>query len=289
MRLREDLKKNYPFKSHFLELEENIKLHYIKEGKGEKTVLVHGNPSWSYLFRHLVKDLKTQNFEAISLDHIGCGLSSKPQDYPYRLKQHIKNFSALMDKLEAEKINLIVHDWGGAIALGWAVKNPDKVKRLVITNTAAYLSQNIPWQIALCKEPLLNSFIIRRLNGFALPATFMATAKGLSKEAKQGLLFPYDNYKNRVAISNFVEDIPLEGNHPSYKTLSEIEKKLPLLKCPKLILWGMKDFCFNQSFLNKWKDIYKDAKIEELKQAGHYLFEDEKELVSQKILNFLKN
>ena len=287
--LPENLKSSFPFKSHFLDLDQGkTKLHYVQEGQGEKTVLVHGNPSWSFLFRDLMKDLKKENFEVIAPDHIGCGLSSKPEAYSYTLKQHIENFSRLMNKQGNEKVNLIVHDWGGAIALGWATENPERVNKIVITNTAAYLSKNIPFRIALCKIPFLNSFIIRGLNGFALPALYMASAKGLSSEAKKGLIFPYNNYRNRVAVSKFVEDIPLKESHQSYELLAKIEKKLPLLTCPKLILWGMKDFCFNTSFLRKWESIYPDAKVVKFPDAGHYLFEDEKAQVSKQVLAFLK-
>ena len=280
---------SYPFQSHFLNLKDKLKLHFIQEGQGEKTVLVHGNPTWSFLFRHLVKDLTKNGFEAIAPDHIGCGLSDKPQDYSYTLKQHIENFSSFMKQFKEEKVNLVVHDWGGAIAFGWAVQNPERINKIVISNTAAFLSKNIPKRIALCKNPLFNSFIIRRCNGFARPALYMATAKGLSKEAKKGFIHPYNNYKNRIAVAKFVEDIPLTKDHPSYQTLLDIEKKLPLLdRVPKLILWGMKDFCFDQTFLKQWESFYPDAEIKKFEEAGHYLFEDEKKRANQSILNFLK-
>lgn len=287
--LSTSVKKSFPFQSHYKSLNEGkLDLHYVREGQGEKTVMVHGNPSWSFLFRHLIKDLSEEGFQAMALDHIGCGLSSKPQDYSYCLQQHVDNFAELMDELGKEKVNLIVHDWGGAIALAWAGKNPERVKRLVITNTAAYRSKDIPHRIALCKLPVIGPFLIRQFNAFAYPALSMASAKGLSPEAREGLIFPYNSFENRIAISRFVEDIPLSEAHPSYQFLFEVEKNLSQLTCPKLILWGMKDFCFNTKFLTRWKEIYPEAQVEELPQAGHYLFEDEPELVSQKILQFLK-
>lgn len=284
------LQKSYPFQNHFFSLGENSRLHYLDEGPraSKAVVLLHGNPTWSFYYRHLVKDLVTKGHRVIAPDHLGCGLSSKNESDSYNLSGHIKNLTQLLKHLELEKVTLVVHDWGGAIGFGWATENPDKLEKIVITNTAAYLSKHIPWRIALCKAPLLNSFLIRRLNGFAYPALTMGTAKGLSKEAREGLLFPYDSYENRVAIANFVEDIPLQEKHPSYNTLLSIEEKLPLIRVPKLLLWGMKDFCFNSHFLKRWKEIYPETRVVEYENSGHYLFEDEKELVNQEILNFLE-
>lgn len=288
--LPEYLQNSFPFKSRLLSLDsDKLSLHYIQEGHGEMVVMVHGNPSWSFLFRSLIKGLRDKNYQALSCDHLGCGFSSKPQDYPYQLKNHIANFSRFMNHIKAKRVTLVVHDWGGAIGLGWAVRNPHKIKRLVITNTAAFLSQSIPKSIALCKVPVLGPFIIRRLNGFALPALWMATAKGLSQETKKGLILPYNNFHNRVALAKFVQDIPMNKNHPSYQTLLDIEQKLHLIKSPKLLLWGMKDFCFHEGFLKRWREIYPEAQVEKLNHAGHYLFEDEPLLIQQKILNFLES
>ena len=285
-----NIKKAYPFgHNFFFSFEDNSNLHYVDEGprKKEAVVLLHGNPTWSFYYRYLIKDLIKAGHRVIAPDHIGCGLSSKNETDSYTLSQHIKNLSKLLDYLDLEKVTLVIHDWGGAIGFGWAVENQEKLKNIVITNTAAYLSKQIPWSIALCKIPFLNSFLIRRLNAFAYLALTMATAKGLTKEAKEGLIFPYDNYANRLGIAKFVEDIPLHKKHPSYNTLLSIEEKLPLIRVPKLILWGMKDFCFDSHFLERWKTFYPEARVVEYKNSGHYLFEDEKELVNKEILNFL--
>ncbi|MEX0799556.1 MAG: alpha/beta hydrolase, partial [Bacteriovoracaceae bacterium] len=191
--------------------------------------------------------------------------------------------------LNLKNITLVVHDWGGAIGFGLAARHPSLIKRIVILNTAAFLSPRMPFRISLCKNRLFGDFLVRRLNGFAWPATFMASSKKLSSTVKKGYLLPYSNYQDRKAVSEFVKDIPLKKNHRSYKTLRGIERELPKLVCPKLILWGGKDFCFNDDFFAQWKNIYPDSFHKYYKNAGHYVLEDETEDVIDTIKDFMES
>ena len=196
------------------------------EGQASKKtmIMIHGNPTWSYYYRNLVKEF-SKDFRVVVPDHIGCGLSDKPQDYTYRLKDHIDNLHELINDLEISKAHLIVHDWGGAIGFGLMERNPKLAEKIVILNTAAYTCDYIPPQINICRTPFLGEKIIRGLNAFALPATFMAVNKKMRKSVKKGFLYPYNNYRNRIATSRFVQDIPMSSIHPSYGTLEKIEKK----------------------------------------------------------------
>ena len=275
----------FPFKIKTLKVDD-YNLRYVDEGKGPVVVLLHGNPTWSFYYRNLIKGLK-KNYRVIVPDHLGCGLSDKPQNYPYDLNNHIQNIVSLLKKLEVQSFRLIVHDWGGAIGMGVATRDPAKVERLVLLNTAAFTSERIPKRIQICRQGKLGEFLVRRLNGFALPATFMTTVKPLPKNVKQAYLYPYQDYANRVAVSRFVQDIPMEVNHPSRTLLESIESKLPAVSCPKLILWGGKDFCFNTEFFDRWKKIYPEAKSHLFKDAGHYILEDKPEESLQKIQEFL--
>src|SRR4051812_45200256 len=128
----------YPFRSHELLLD-GQRYHYIDEGQGEPLLLVHGNPTWSLMWRELIRALRNQ-YRVIAVDHMGCGLSDKPQQYPYRLEQHIENLSALVCKLDLHDTTLIAHDWGGAIGLGAALATPDRFARFIISNTAGFRS-----------------------------------------------------------------------------------------------------------------------------------------------------
>lgn len=265
----------YNFSSNFFRIDGHL-LHYLDEGEGPVIVMVHGNPTWSFYFRNVVNLLR-RKYRVIALDHIGCGLSDKPQEYNYCLSQHIENLCALLKHLKIVSCSLIVHDWGGAIGIGYAVRNINAVKGIVILNTAAFRSTDIPLRISLCRLPFIGEFIVRAMNGFAWPATYMAVTKKLSADTKNHYLSPYNSWKNRVAIYRFVKDIPLESNHPSYPTLVEIEKGLQKIKAaeiPMLILWGGKDFCFTKKFYQEWNDRFPAATSIFFKNYGHYILED---------------
>ena len=122
-----------------------------------------------------------KNYRVIVPDHIGAGLSSKPQDYSYRLENHIKNLEALLKHLNVADYSLVVHDWGGAIGIGNAINDPSKLKSLVILNTAAFTSSFISRRIDFCRIPYFGEWIIRTFNAFAWPATFMAVTKKKAK------------------------------------------------------------------------------------------------------------
>ena len=276
----------YPFTSHFLQLESN-NLHYIDEGSGQPILMLHGNPTWSFYYRNLIQTFKSK-FRTIVPDHIGCGFSDKPQDYDYTLENHIQNTYKLIRFLGLKKIILIVHDWGGAIGFGLVTRYPELFDKIVILNTAAFTSQHIPHRINLLRQGKLGEWLTRKLNLFAWPATFMTTTKPLSKSIKEGYLLPYDSWSNRVAVARFVQDIPLEETHVSYKTLLEIEEKLTSLNHPKLILWGGKDFCFDQHFFEKWVSLFPDADAHWFANAGHYVLEDALDETSLKIWDFIK-
>ena len=252
------------------------RLHYLDEGSGPVIVMVHGNPTWSFYYRRLVS-LLSKTHRVIVPDHLGCGLSDKPQDYSYTLENHIDNLSRLLSHLDVVDYSLVVHDWGGPIGLGCAVRHPERVERLLVFNTAGFRSKRIPFRIAVCKFPFIGCFIVRGLNGFCRPASFMAVKKPLDSKVRGSYLAPYNSWKNRVAIHNFVKDIPLSPSHRSYDTLAGVEDGLELLrhkKIPVMIIWGAKDFCFNDSFFNEWLRRFPEADSHYLKDCGHYVLED---------------
>lgn len=279
------LEKIYPFRSHFLQLGEN-NLHYVDEGQGQPILMLHGNPTWSFYYRNLIQTFSPK-FRTVVPDHIGCGLSDKPQDYEYTLENHIQNAYQLIRFLDLKKIILVVHDWGGAIGFGLVTRYPELFDKIVILNTAAFPMPIIPKRINFLKGKM-GGYLSRKFNLFAWPATFMTTEKTLPRAIKDGYLLPYNNWDNRVAVDGFVQDIPMDKEHKTYKTLSDIEAKLKSLPQPKLILWGGKDFCFNRHFFEKWIEIYPDADAFWYAKAGHYVIEDELEEVSSKIWEFIK-
>lgn len=282
-----DWRQLYPFASHYAETSGG-RQHYVDEGEGPAVVMIHGNPTWSFYYRDLAKSLRGTN-RVIVPDHMGCGLSDKPQDYPYTLRQHIDNLEHLLnDELQVQNFDLVVHDWGGAIGMGYAVRHPDRIRRLVILNTAAFLLDFCPWRIRVCRWPVVGPLAVRGLNGFARAATTMAVRTPLSPEVRAGLLAPYDSWANRVAILRFVQDIPLRRSHPSWETVTDIQKQLHLLaEKPMLICWGMQDFCFTEAFLDIWQSYFPHARTHRFEDAGHYVLEDAGERVIPLVERFL--
>lgn len=277
----------YPFSPKGITLKNGHRLSYVDEGQGEAIFLIHGNPTWSFTFRELIKNLK-KNYRVIAPDHLGMGLSDKPQDFDYLLQSHIDHLIELKESLKIDSFSLVVHDWGGAIGAGMALRFHEQLKSWVIMNTAAFTSKHIPFRINICRHKFFGEKIIRHLNGFAWPATFMAVEKPLSSDVKQGYLLPYQNYQTRIATARFVQDIPMESSHPSYSTLKNIEDHLPTLSAPKLILWGEKDFCFNHHFLKRWQEIFPEAQVKTYPKAGHYVMEDESQDVVKNVVEFFQ-
>ena len=125
----------FPFESRFLDLPPDHRMHYIDEGEGEPIVFVHGNPAWSFEFRHPVRELRSE-FRCVALDHIGFGLSSRSaRREDHRPQSHAQRLAALLDHLDLRDITLFMNDWGGPIGLDFARRHPERVKRLVIANT----------------------------------------------------------------------------------------------------------------------------------------------------------
>lgn len=279
------VKREYPFQSHYFNLEDSQRLHYLDEGSGDVILMLHGNPTWSYYYRHLIKTL-SKNYRVIAPDHIGCGLSSKPQDYNYNLSNHIHNVEKLIEKLGIKKFSLVVHDWGGAIGLGLATKYPSRLQKLIILNTAAFTDSLIPKRIQILKNKL-GERLIRYFNAFAWPATFMTTTTPLTKEQKKSYLYPYNNYQNRIATAKFVQDIPLSSKDPSWDTLKKIEENIVHIDCPVAIFWGERDFCFTTHFYERWRQLFPQARAKAYPNAGHYVLEDAKEEINHEIAKFL--
>ncbi|MFT4902086.1 MAG: pimeloyl-ACP methyl ester carboxylesterase [Lentimonas sp.] len=268
---------------------EPVKMHYLDEGTGPVVVMLHGNPTWSFYYRNVVRELSSQGYRCIVPDHIGCGLSDKPQEYPYTLGRRIEDVERLIDHLGISSFSLIVHDWGGAIGCGLAGRRPAALEKLVVLNTAAFRSLRIPFRIAAVKVPVIGPFIIRGLNGFAGPAAIMSVRRPLSPVAKKGLLWPYGNWSDRVAVWNFVKDIPLRAEHPSYSTLSEVEAGLSKLKDkPVQIVWGAQDFCFNLHFYRRWAELFPQAELKLHQDCGHYILEDGGSGVWDEISRFIR-
>ena len=279
----------YPFQSRWLDLEA-YRLHYIAEGSGPPLLMVHGNPTWSFLWRHLVRDLRF-DYRPIAIDHVGCGLSDKPRNLTYSLPIHIANLVQLIDHLDLQKVTLIAHDWGGPIGLRALLARRERFSRIILFNTGAFPPPYIPWRIRACRVPILGKIAVQGFNLFARAAQTMAVHEPhlITPIARHGFLSPYDSWQHRQAIFRFVCDIPTSKKHPTWKHLAELEDALPLLnKMPIKLIWGMRDWCFQASCLDRLLGHWLSAEVVRLDDAGHWVTEEAKEEVLQHVIEFLK-
>jgi len=287
------IKPLYPFDSHYQDIR-GFQYHYVDEGHGEPLVMVHGNPTWSFFFRSLIKGL-SGNFRTLAPDHIGCGLSEKPDEknYPYDLKSRVEDLDAFLDKLGLnQKLTFIVHDWGGMIAMAWATLHPEKIGRLVILNTSAFMppgGKRIPLRLQVIRRirPLAGPAVLG-LNLFALGALVMGPKKKLAKDVKRGLIAPYNCRACRTATLKFVQDIPLKKSDPAYAIVRQTEQGLHRLEnIPMLILWGAHDFVFDMDYFREWQRRFPNARCRVFSDAGHYILEDVPDKVLEHIRTFL--
>jgi cis-3-alkyl-4-acyloxetan-2-one decarboxylase len=289
MSVQIDWRSLYPFASREMNLGGH-RYHYVDEGQGETLLLVHGNPTWSFYWRELIRALSPK-YRMIAVDHMGCGLSDKPRHYRYQLSQHIDNLSTLVEKLDLGRVTLLAHDWGGPIGLGAAQACPQRFARYVLFNTAAFRSQQIPWRIRVCRTPVLGRLAVQGLNAFARAALNMAIChhERMTPAVRAGLLAPYDNWHHRQAIYRFVEDIPLSVRHPSHATLQGIEERLGQLAVhPWMFIWGMRDWCFTPHFLERFLNFVPQAEVHRLADAGHYVIEDAHERIVPLVDQFIE-
>ncbi|PJK00219.1 alpha/beta hydrolase [Lysobacteraceae bacterium NML75-0749] len=291
---------DYPFKPQRLEVRPGIWMSYLDEGPrdGEVVLMLHGNPSWSYYWRHLVLALRDK-YRCIVPDHIGMGLSDKPDDakgaqprYDYTLASRIEDVDALLKHLGINgSLTLAVHDWGGMIGFGWGLQHGEQIKRLVITNTAAFplpAEKPMPWQIAMGRHSRLGGWLIRRFNLFARGAAAFGTVRILEPAIKQAYSSVYDGWQNAIATLRFMQDIPLDARDRAWPLLQAAAEKLPsYADRPAFIGWGLRDFVFAHHFLAGFQKALPHAEVHAYPDASHYVLEDKREELPGMIRAFL--
>lgn len=286
---------HYDFASHFLEIGGN-RLHYLDEGPphGEPVVMLHGNPTWSFFFRTLVTELRDK-YRVIVPDHIGMGLSDKPDDtrYDYTLSSRVADLETLLDHVDLTRdLTLVLHDWGGLIGLVYGTRFPERIRRLIILNTAAFHfppGKRFPWQLAACRTPILGPLMVRGANGFCRVALRSCiTRRPPDAAIASAYLYPYDSWRNRIAIMRFVQDIPRRPADRAYGLVTEVESHLCRFRdIPTLICWGLGDFIFDHHVLAAWRKYLPHATVHSFQNAGHYLLEDAGDEVARISRRFL--
>lgn len=281
----------FPFAPHYCEVN-GFKMHYVDEGSGEPVLLLHGDPTWGYLWRRFIPPLAKQR-RCIVPDQMGMGKSGTPQQlYPYRLRHHIANLEALVLHLDLRNLTLVLHDWGGPVGLGLATRHPDRIKRLVLMNTWAFA----PWPggpfprlLEIIRSDRGEKFVLEK-NGYLEPALLGTThhPEKLTRIVMDGYRAPFPTPASRRALLCWSRDIPVHESDPSYAEMKQIEDGLlHFTKTPTLLAWGMKDPVLHESVLRLWQRIYPQAITHGVDDASHFLQEDAPDQIVSFIEQFL--
>ncbi|MDR1546612.1 MAG: alpha/beta fold hydrolase, partial [Deltaproteobacteria bacterium] len=280
-----------PFKSRWFEQPGGRLTHYFDEGHGPPVVMVHGNPSWSFMWRRLIGGL--HGFRRLAPDHLGLGLSSRPgPGYGFRLTDRLADFSAWLESLRLEEpVHLVVHDWGGPIGLSWAGLHPELTASLTIMNTGlrAPADYRPPARLRLFAGPSpLRRLLAVKLGLFHRGLLRCGSVRPLSPAAADGFAAPCRLAAWREAIGRFVGDIPLRPDHPSRPALEAADRNFDrLADKPVLLAWGLRDFVFSLAFLDDFRRRRPAARTLALPRAGHWLLEDEPARVLAAVSEFL--
>ena len=281
----------YPFEEKYHEVD-GVRLHYLDEGSGPPILLVHGQPSWSYLYRKMIPPLIEAGYRCVAPDLMGFGLSDKPPDESaYTLQRHVQQVTSLIEKLELRGITTVGQDWGGPISLRYAIGHRDNVKALVILNT---LVKTMP-------APMIFSLLFRS-GGFSI---FLTRNLDLFRKMifRPGWPFrrPVDprameQYKerhpttaDRAGIAAFPKMIPDNDSHPNAAYISEIDKTLREWDIPVPVMFSDGDIAFKVEDGQSIADIAPNSRFEVVHNAGHYLQEDAGEEIAARMITFLKD
>jgi len=275
----------YPFESHYLTLDAG-QMHYVDEGQGEPVVMVHGTPTWSFLYRRQIKAISTQH-RVVAPDHIGFGLSAKPAGWSYLPKDHAQNLTALIEYLNLKDITLVVHDFGGPIGLSYAVENPHNVKRIVILNTFMWSLKGDPGFERPVKlfDNFLGCFLYKYMNFSAkvmIPSAW-GKKKKLTKHIHRHYIRALPTPAARQGTWVFLQQ--LVGSSDWFQSLWD--RRSAIADKPALIIWGMRDMAFKHKELDRWKTLFPHARVVCLEKTGHFLPDEDSGRVAGLICSFL--
>jgi cis-3-alkyl-4-acyloxetan-2-one decarboxylase len=275
-----DFQGTFPFEARFLDAG-NVRLHYVDEGPRDAApwLFIHGNPTWSYLWRRPIAELAPAGRRCIAFDHMGFGRSDKPPYLSgYSLQAHIDNALAVIDTLDLSDVTLVVHDWGGPIGLGAMLERRERLRQIVLVNTWA-------WELPSFLPPFLREFRTEGLGEIlALGGNLFVESipGGMAKREIDALMMdayraPFPDYWSRVGTLAFQREIPLTERDRSARLMGRIHEQLAGVVVPVRLIWGMRDPVFQPIFLEQWLEIFPGAEVVRIENAAHFVPEDEPE------------
>ncbi|MFQ5417898.1 MAG: alpha/beta fold hydrolase [Myxococcota bacterium] len=286
------IESEYPFAHRFLNVPHG-RMHYVDEGKGSPILAVHGQPTWSFLYRHVIRGLSDRH-RVVAPDLVGFGLSEKPTEVEdYTIEGHADDVEALLLQLDLREVTLVVHDWGGPIGLGAAARHPDRIRAIVVLNTMGFYpptaDAKIPFALRFIRAPGVGELLLRRFGMFERTIMPTAVAKRDRYEAVQSAYRgPFASARDRAGVLAFPRLIPDDADHPSARLIEDhVELFLEAFDGPVLILWGEQDPFFSREILDGWKELFPEARVIPLPDAAHYVQEDAHEEIVPAIRTLL--
>ncbi len=287
----------WPFRARWFTTRDG-RMHYIDEGPrdGRPVVLVHGNPTWGFVYRNFVGPLAAAGHRVIVPDHLGFGRSDKPHDADMcTVQRHIDRFDALLESLDLHSATVVPQDWGGPIGLSWAVAHPQRVERLFILNTFAHRPPwpvPIPLPLRLFRAPGTGEVLVKGLNMFVRGFLFRAGVthpERLTAQVRHAYLAPHPSWPSRTAMLAFPRQIPSGPDGSVSELAGKLEDGLRrhFAGRPIAIAWGMQDPAFTPRWLELWLQTFPQAQVLRLADVGHYLQEDAHERIIPLLLRFL--
>jgi haloalkane dehalogenase len=278
--------KEYPFRENYLSLEQG-QMQYVDEGQGETVVMVHGTPEWSFVYRKLIKGLRS-DYRCIVPDFLGFGLSDKPAAYSYKPEEQAQCLEQFINMLDLKDITLVVHDFGGPIGLSYALKYPENIKRLIVMNTWMWSVKDDPFYALFSKlmQTPLGNLLYLHLN--ISPRVLMKQAMGdkskLTPHIHQQYLKVFPTLESRKSLLTYAR--ALVGSSAWYESLWQQRDKISDI--PTLFFWGMKDAAFKEKELHRLESIFTHYQTIRLDNVGHFVQEEAGDEIVPKIKEFLK-
>lgn len=266
-----------------------MRLHYLDEGNGPAILMLHGQPTWSYLYRKMIPPLVAAGYRCIVPDLMGFGLSDKPRkEAEYTLPRHVELFTGLVDWLEVQRVTIVGQDWGGPIGLRYAIEHQENVHSLVILNTLVR-PMPVPWVFKMIFQRSYSGFLVRRLDLFRKIAfrNGLMFKNPLDPQAKAEYQMPHPNGASRAGVAAFPKMIPSSEGHPNHQYLLEIEQVLKQWHIPTLVMFSDRDIAFKAEEGQRIADMVPNGRFKLVLGAGHYLQEDAGEDIANEMIAFL--
>ncbi|EAR00048.1 alpha/beta fold hydrolase [Maribacter sp. HTCC2170] len=271
----------YPFKSNYIKINNEIKVHYVDEGEGPVILMLHGNPTWSFLYRKMINELKDE-YRVIAPDYPGFGLSPTPLKYDFLPSTHSQIIEEFINLLDLKEIILVMQDWGGPIGLNIAINNPELVRGMVLGNTWAWPLKRFGQKMF---SHIMGGYIGRWMAHSFNGVWHVFMKKGFVKSPSNRELAmykaPFENSENSKQTAIFPKEL-----YNSKSFLAKIESSLNILKeKPVLFTWGKHDFAFQKPELSIFQSIFKNHEVKML-DASHFWQDEQGELASKYIKNW---